>query len=54
MFATARSPGIYKQDYLDKLVEEFSNNNNITSILAPLRPLWCQSKDHSFDVVYYY
>jgi len=53
MFATARSPGIYKQDYLDKFIEEFSNNN-ITSIVAPLRPLWCQSKDHSFDVVYYY
>ncbi|CAF2356122.1 unnamed protein product [Rotaria sp. Silwood2] len=40
LFAAARSPGIYKQDYLDKLIEKFSTKNFI-SILAPLRPVWC-------------
>ncbi|CAF0720102.1 unnamed protein product [Rotaria sp. Silwood1] len=40
LFAKARSPGIYKQDYLDKLIEKFPMKNFI-SILAPLRPTWC-------------
>ncbi|CAF0865386.1 unnamed protein product [Rotaria sordida] len=43
MFATVRSPGIYKQDYLDKLIEKFPTKNCI-SISAPLRPEWCLEK----------
>ncbi|CAF5078742.1 unnamed protein product, partial [Rotaria magnacalcarata] len=37
LFAAARSPGIYKQDYLNKLIEKFATDD-ATSIHAPLRP----------------
>ncbi|CAF1628945.1 unnamed protein product [Rotaria magnacalcarata] len=40
LFAAARSPGIYKQDYLNKLIEKFATDD-ATSIHAPLRPEWC-------------
>ncbi|CAF0751365.1 unnamed protein product [Adineta ricciae] len=42
LFAKARQPGIYKQDYLDRLVHLFGDGNTL-NVFAPLSPLWHQT-----------
>ncbi|UJR26354.1 hypothetical protein I4U23_007687 [Adineta vaga] len=41
LFAKARAPGIYKQDYLNELIRDFKTDN-IATISAPLSPPWGQ------------
>ena len=48
IFAKARVPGIYKQDYLNDLVTRFGDES-ATRIPAPERPEWCQSKTRLAD-----
>jgi mRNA-capping enzyme len=49
MFSKARSPGIYKQDYLNELLRKYGDESS-TSIDAPPRPEWCLSKEKYFLV----
>ncbi|CAF4410959.1 unnamed protein product, partial [Adineta steineri] len=44
LFATARSPGIFSQIYLDKLIQKYGSKS-IKSRRAPSQPTWCSSKD---------
>ncbi|KAL3313702.1 hypothetical protein Ciccas_007691 [Cichlidogyrus casuarinus] len=43
MFADARPPGIYKQDYLDELFKRFGDPDETPN--APERPEWCNEDD---------
>jgi mRNA-capping enzyme len=43
LFSKARSPGIYKQDYLNELLRRYGDESSV-SIAAPIRPEWCLSK----------
>lgn len=38
-FAEARSPGIYKQDYINELFRRYGGENTV--IMAPEQPTWC-------------
>ncbi|CAF4166108.1 unnamed protein product, partial [Adineta steineri] len=40
LFAVARSPGVFSQNYLDKLIQEYGNENNESKLAPPLSP-WC-------------
>lgn len=42
LFAKARQPGIYKQDYLNVLLSKYGDES-ATMISAPIRPDWCSS-----------
>jgi mRNA-capping enzyme len=48
IFSKARSPGIYKQDYLNELLRKYGDESSAT-ITAPVRPEWCNSKKELFD-----
>lgn len=50
LFCKARPPGIYKQDYLDELLKKYGDGE-FTSIPAPVRPDWCNSKKRIFNSI---
>ncbi|KAI8128169.1 mRNA-capping enzyme [Lucilia cuprina] len=45
MFATARAPGIYKQDYINELYRRYEDEEDATP--APELPAWCLEYDDS-------
>ncbi|XP_065362989.1 mRNA-capping enzyme [Calliphora vicina] len=45
MFATARAPGIYKQDYINELYRRYEDAEDATP--APVLPEWCLEFDDS-------
>ena len=47
-FAEARSPGIYKQDYLDELHKRHGDGEDCP--LAPERPEWCVYEEERGEV----
>jgi mRNA-capping enzyme len=49
IFSKARSPGIYKQDYLNELLKKLGDESSVT-ITAPVRPEWCNSKKGLFPI----
>ncbi|CAF0897849.1 unnamed protein product [Adineta ricciae] len=48
MFAKAREPGIYKQDYLNELLRRYGDES-VTDIPAPPRPAWCLTNSDDED-----
>lgn len=44
LFAKGRPTGIYKQDYLNELINKYGDGSNIP-IAAPPRPDWCLSNE---------
>ena len=51
LFATARTVGIYKQDYLDALWRKFGDGTP-EKISAPPRPNWCVGKKANKAIEY--
>ncbi|CAF1215728.1 unnamed protein product [Didymodactylos carnosus] len=47
-FAKARIPGIYKQDYLDELLQTYGDES-FKKIPAPARPEWCSTYSDDED-----
>lgn len=45
MFASARAPGIYKQDYINELYRRYEDIEDATA--APELPQWCSESDDS-------
>lgn len=41
IFAEKRPPGIYKQSYLDELIERYGDPEDDEKITAPEKPIWC-------------
>jgi mRNA-capping enzyme len=48
IFSKARSPGIYKQDYLNELLRKYGDESSVT-INAPVRPEWCNTNSDDED-----
>ncbi len=48
LFSKARSPGIYKQDYLNELLKKYGDETS-AAIIAPARPEWRLSNSDDED-----
>lgn len=49
-FAQARSPGIYKQDYINELYKRYEDEDDATP--APALPDWCNEEEETPDEYY--